>query len=381
MQTVDVMSVRTTGGGKALALRACGVLLLACVVCVVLAGCRETPPAAQAVPLVKTMRVSLAPGADERTYSGVVKARHEVAEAFRVGGRMARRLVDVGDRVRAGQALAVLDDRDYRLSMESAQAQLAAAVSNEREAAANERRYAELLARKVASQAEYDAKHLVADEARARLDQAERARDLAGNSLAYATLRASGDGVVTAVSAEAGQVVAAGQAVATVARSGELEVLAAIPERSIGTLRQARADVTLWADDAVRCAAVLREVAPAADAVSRTYAARFTLRDPGPEVRLGMTAVLHLANPDAAPVARIPASALFNQGDGPGVWVVEPATGHLSLRPVAIDGYTDQDAFVRGQIADGDRIVAAGVQKLDAGMTVRVADAPQEASR
>lgn len=355
--------------------------LLAGVLVLFLAGCEQPPQAAEVRPVVKAMRVSLAPAADERTYSGVVVARHEVAEAFRVVGRMARRLVDVGDRVAAGQVLATLDDKDLRLSVESALAERTAALSNQRKALADEQRYAALLAGNVVSQSEYDARHLAADEARGRMDRAESALDLARNALGYATLRASSDGVVTATAAEAGQVVAAGQNVLSVARNGELEVLADIPERSIGSLREARAEVSLWADDAVRCGAVLRETAPAADAATRTYAVRFTLRDPGPAVRLGMTAVLHLASPAGAPVARIPSSALFNQGSGTGVWVVDPGTGHPAFRPVTVAGYAGQDALVRGQLADGDRIVVAGVQKLDPGMVVRLDEASREASR
>ncbi len=362
-------------------MRAYGAALLAGVVSLFLVGCQEAPQAAQPLPVVQAMRVSLDSGFGERTYSGVVAPRHEVQEAFRVGGRIAGRLVDVGDRVRAGQELAVLDDSDLRLSLGSALAERTAAMSNRSEALANERRYAALLARKVVSQAEYDAVHLVADEARGRMDRAEHALDLARNSLAYATLRASGNGVVTAVAAEAGQVVAAGQAIVSVARSSELEVLADIPERCIAGLGQLRAEVTLWADDAVRYGAVVREIAPSADPVSRTYAVRFTLRDPGPEAHLGMTAVVHVASPDAVPTASIPARALFNQGDGPGVWVVDPATGRLALRRVVIAGYTNQDALVHGQLADGDLIVVAGVQKLDPGMAVRVAEVPREASR
>lgn len=375
------MSVCPVRCAVAAGLRACCFVLLAGVSFLLLAGCGQAPPEPAAPPVVKAMRLSMQPASGERTYSGVVVARHEVVESFRVGGRIAKRLVDVGDRVAAGQVLATLDESDLRLSMESALAERTAALSNRTKAIADEQRYATLLARGVVSQSEYDARHLVADEARGRMDEAEHALGLARNALGYAGLRSSSDGVVTAVGAEAGQVVAAGQAVVTVAQKGELEVRADIPERFIGTLKEFRAEVSLWADSGARYPATLRETAPAADAATRTYAVRFTLRNPGPEVHLGMTAVLHLAGPAGTPVARIPSSALFNQGGGPGVWVVDSKTGQLAFRPVVVDRYLNRDALVRGEIADGEFIVVAGVQKLDAGMVVRLADSSEEVSR
>jgi RND family efflux transporter MFP subunit len=327
------------------------------------------------------MRVVPETGAQDRTYSGVIVARHEVEESFRVGGRIEKRLVDVGDRVRAGQALASLDEKDLRLATESTLAEWKAAMSNQEQAATEEQRYTTLLARQVVSQSEYDLKHLAGDEARARLEKAERTHKLAVSQLGYANLLASTGGVVTKVSAEAGQVVSPGQGVVAVARDGALEVQVDIPERRLQDLKNTTAEITLWSNRDVRYRAVLRETAPSADPATRTYAVRYSLPDTDAAVRLGMTATLRLTGPAGDRLVRIPAAALFNQGSGPGVWVVAPQTGQLTLRPVTVDHYSDRDAFVVGQLADGEAIVASGVQKLDAGMTVRLADAPQKDGR
>lgn len=356
------------------------VFLLVCLSFLCSLGCKQEQPHEAFRPVVRTMLVKLGSASWASTFSGVVVARHEVQESFRVDGRMARRLVDVGDRVRAGQVLAALDDSDLRLAMESAQAEFQAATSNKAQALSDERRYAVLLSKNVISQSEYDLKHLAADEARARLDKAVRALDLAKNRLDYTDLISRTTGVVTKVSAEAGQVVAAGQPVVSVATNGEMEVLVDIPESRIAGLKDSQAEVTLWAHDNVRYKAVLRETAPAADSATRTYAVRFTLLDPGPEVHLGMTATLSLSDPRSAPTARIPATALFDQGQGAGVWVVDPATGHLTFKRVVVDRYSDQDVYVHGQIADGDVIVVNGVQKLDPTMTVRLDGPTREAS-
>jgi RND family efflux transporter MFP subunit len=324
------------------------------------------------------MRIALGTNAEQRTYSGVIVPRHEVQESFRVGGRIEKRLVDVGDHVREGQMLANLDEKDLHLSMESAQAERNAANSNKEQAMKDEQRYATLLSKHVVSQSEYDLKHLSADEARARLERADRSLKLAISQLGYAKLISSTDGVVTKVSAEAGQVVSQGQSVFTVAQKGALEVLVDIPERRLQDIKETMAEITLWSNRDVRYQAVLRETSPAADPATRTYAVRYALPNADAAVKLGMTATLRLSEAVEAPTARIPASALLNQGDGPGVWLVNAQTGQLTFTPVAVDHYTEGDAFVRGRFASGDLIVTSGVQKLDKGLTVRLADAAKE---
>ena len=352
--------------------------LLVCLPALLASGCHHEQPKEPNRPIVKTMRLGMDQGTGERTYTAVIVARHEVQEAFRVGGRIEKRLVDVGDHVREGQVLAILDEKDLRYAMESAQAELRAANSNLGQAATDERRYSRLLSDRVVSQAEFDLKRLSADEARGRQERADRSLKLALSKLGYAKLISSTDGVVTRVSAEAGQVVAEGQSVLTVARKGALEVQADIPERRLQDIQGTKAEVTLWSKPDVRYRAVLRETSPAADPATRTYAVRYSLPDADASVHLGMSAKLHLIETESAPTARIPATALFNQGQGPGVWIVNPENGRLTLTPVMVDHFSDRDAFVRGQFAQGDLIVMSGVQKLDANTTVRHAEAQEE---
>lgn len=351
------------------------VLVFTMALCLCLVGCHETNSSQPIRPVVKTMRIALVRGVEQRSYSGVIVARHEVQESFRVGGRIEKRLVDVGDYAKEGQVLATLDEKDLRLSMESAEAELRAALSNRAQAASDEKRYATLLSKQVVSQSEYDLKHLSADEARARVERADSTLKLAQSQLGYARLHCSADGVVTKTSAEPGQVVSQGQGVVTVAQKGALEVLVDIPERRLQDIKDTKAEISLWSNRDVRYRAVLRETSPSADSATRTYAVRYSLPNADSAVRLGMTATLHLSEAAGTPTARIPASALLNQGEGPGVWLVNAQTGQLTFTPVTVDHYTEGDAFVLGQFASGDLIVTSGVQKLDKDLTVRLADA------
>jgi RND family efflux transporter MFP subunit len=359
----------------------CRALLVTAALSLGLAACHEAKSSPPFQPVVNTMRIVMDKGTQSRTYPGVIVARHEVQESFRVGGRIEKRLVDVGDHVREGQALATLDEKDLRLSVESAQAELRAALSNRDQAASDEKRYATLLSKQVASQSEYDLKHLSAEEARSRVERADSTLRLAMSQLGYAKLLASTDGVVTKTSAEAGQVVSQGQSVVTVARKGALEVLVDIPERRLQDIKETQAEISLWSNRDARYKAVLRETSPSADPATRTYAVRYSLPDADAAVHLGMTATLHLSEAVGVPTARIPASALLNQGNGPGVWRVQAQTGQLTFVAVAVDHYTQGDAFVRGQLEPGDIIVTSGVQKLDKGLTVRLAGGETEEAR
>ena len=356
----------------------CAALLFMAALSLCLAGCHEAKPSPTLRPVVNTMRITLDMGTDRRTYSGVIVARHEVLESFRVGGRIEKRLVDVGDHVREGQVLATLDEKDLRLSVESAQAELRAAISNREQATSDEKRYATLLSKQVVSKSEYDLKHLSAEEARSRVERADSTLKLAISQLGYAKLLSSTDGVVTKTSAEAGQVVSQGQSVVTVAQKGAMEVLVDIPERRLQDIKETKTEISLWSNRDARYRAVLRETSPAADPATRTYAVRYSLPDANAAVHLGMTATLHLSEADDTPTARIPASALLNQGNGPGVWLVNAQTGQLTFMAVTVDHYTEGDAFVRGQLATGDIIVTSGVQKLDKGLTVRLAGGEKE---
>jgi len=342
-----------------------------------LAGCQaETAPAAKAERPVQVQRVSFESSETVREFVGVVRARHETDLGFRVSGKVVARLVNVGDRVRVGDVIARLDPQDLRLQVESAEAELAAATSNLTQAAADLERYTTLKARGFAAVAEYDRKKAANDEADGRLARARRALDLARNQLVYADLKADADGVITAIRIEPGQVVAVGQAVATLAHRGEKEAVVALPETWLGEVRDAKATVRLWSDGNRTLQARLRELSPQADPTTRTYAARFTILDADDSIAFGMTATVTLARAREAQVAKLPLSAVLNRGTGPSVYVVNDA-GALTLQPVTVSAFLANEALVSSGVKDGDKVVTLGVQKLEAGLKVRTVENQQ----
>ncbi|TCT04405.1 efflux RND transporter periplasmic adaptor subunit [Aquabacter spiritensis] len=339
-----------------------------------LAGCGDPAPAEQAGPPprpVQVVEVALEPATAARSFVGVIRARREIDQSFRVGGKLAERRVEVGDTVAAGQVIARLDPVDLALQLESAEAELAAATAALAQTAAEDQRTRTLTQRGFASTADLDRKSLAKDEAVGRLERAKRALDLARNQHAYADLVAAADGVVVAVSAEPGQVLVSGQSVARIARLDEKEAAVALPETALAEARAARATVTLWADPGRAYAAHLRELAPQAETVSRTYAARFALADADPAMALGMTATVTLTPADAAQVARLPLAAVFDRGAGPHVFVVDPESRRIAARKVAVAGYTAEAVLIADGLAPGERVVAMGVQTLDPGRAVR----------
>jgi RND family efflux transporter MFP subunit len=343
---------------------------------VLLAACQAeaTAPTRGGERPVQVQDVTFGDAGSSREFVGVVRARYETDLGFRVGGKIVTRLVNVGDRVHAGDVVARLDPKDLKLQVESAEAELVAATSNLAQAAADYERYSTLKTRGYASVADFDRKKAANDEAQGRLDRARRALDLARNQLGYADLKADADGVITATLAEAGQVVAVGQAIARLAHRGEKEAVVALPESWLAEARNAMATVRLWADRQRSFAAHLRELAPEADSATRTYAARFTIENADDAVAFGMTATVTLAQATSARVARLPLSAILNRGNGPSVYVVD-ASGTLVLRPVTVASFTEDSALVTSGVGDGEKVVTLGVQKLDAGLRVRTVEA------
>jgi RND family efflux transporter MFP subunit len=306
-----------------------------------------------------------------RSFVGTIRPRIETDMGFRVPGKVAKRLVEVGQTVDVGQPLATLDEIDLRLQAEQADAELRASTGVLAQAAAAEQRSKDLRAKGWATDAQLDQAKATADEARARLNRAERSVELTKNSLSYATLVADTRGVVTATLIDAGQVVASGQTAIRVARFAEKEAVVAIPETLLGRAKDGVATVTLWSDPNKKYAAKLREIAPAADAATRTYLAKFSLPDAGEQVSLGMTATLTLSDPETTRVARLPLSALFSEGAGSSFYIVDDK-GDVTLKPVAVKSYESNDVVISGGVDEGARVVALGVQKLDPAQKVRV---------
>ena len=307
----------------------------------------------------------------ERSFVGTIKPRIEADMGFRVAGKVAKRLVEVGQTVDVDQPLATLDEVDLKLQAEQAEAEFRAATGVLAQAAAAEQRAKDLKAKGWTTDAALDSAKAAGDEARARLNRAERSVELTRNSLSYATLVADTRGVVTATMIEPGQVVAAGQASIRVARLGEKEAVVAIPETLLARARSGVATVTLWSDAKKTYAAKLREVAPQADPATRTYLAKFSLPDADEAVSLGMTATLTLADKASERVAKLPLSALYSQGGDPSLYIVDDK-GEVALKPVKVKAYESDNVVISSGVDEGAKVVALGVQKLDPSQKVRV---------
>jgi RND family efflux transporter MFP subunit len=348
-------------------------LLLIPVLALGLAACNEitAQPAPPARPVL-IARVHYEAQAPDRSFVGVIKPKIESDLGFRVAGKVSKRLVEVGAIVDSGQALATLDEADLRLQAEQAEAELRAATGVLAQAEAAESRIKTLRVNGWSTEAQLDQARATADEARARLSRAERSVELTKNSLSYATLVADAPGVVTASAIEPGQVVAAGQSAIRVARLADKEVVVAIPESLSVRAKSGEAWVSLWSMPDTRYLAKLRELAPSADPATRTYLAKFSIPTAGSEVQLGMTATLSLSDSATERVARLPLSALVNQGEGPSLYVVDGKTGMLSLKRVVVKAYESSNVLVSSGVDEGTDVVALGVQKLDPAQKVKV---------
>lgn len=337
------------------------------------AGCAKQETKPEPLRPVRTAVVA-ENGAGEWVLSGEVRPRYETRLSFRLPGQMLARKVEVGDRVKAGQAVAVLDARDAQLAESSARAQLAQAESQAALAEADFKRFAELRAKNFISQAEYDRRLAQARQAREQAAAARAQASQAANQVAYTLLTAPHAGLITALEAEAGQVLSAGQTVARLARPEELEVVVAVPEHRLQAFRKAREyEVRLWSAPGKSYRGELRELSPVADPASRTYSARISLQDEDASFAIGMTAELRVrAQGDGAP--QIPLSALFHRDGKPAVWVVEDE--RVRLMEVTTGDVSGNAVAIVGGLQPGQRVVSAGVQRLEEGQRVALAEGP-----
>ncbi len=362
-----------------------------------LSACGEKPVPA---PEIRPVRVTRALAADAHavtTYAGEIKARYETDMSFRVGGKILARLVDTGAMVKKGQALARLDAQDANLNAAAARANLAAADSELEFAKAELARYEDLLAKKFVAQGIYDQKLNAHKAAVAKRDSAAAQSSVSGNQAVYTTLTADADGVVTAVTAEPGQVVAAGQAVVRIARLGEKDAVINVAENQLAAVKaNPRAKIGLWSNPDKLYAGTVREIAAAADPATRTYTVKVKIDDADEALRWGMSATVGFvaAVPDAgaksAPAsvstsasasssssARaivLPMTALTQTDDKagakPAVWVVGN-NSKVKLVPVSVGTYTEQGVVIQSGLAGGEMVVIAGVHKLQAGQQVK----------
>jgi RND family efflux transporter MFP subunit len=337
-----------------------------------LVGCGKKSEPAPEVRPVRLLQLSQHTGKTAFEFSGDVRPRVESRLGFRVGGKIAARLVDVGAAVRKGQPLARLDPTDLSLAEAGSRAQYDAARTDRDLAASDLKRYNELFAKGFISAAEQHRRQATFDAAESRLKQAAAGLRSQANQTAYAVLLADADGVVTAVDAEVGQVVTPGQAVIRVAQTAEKEVAIGLPEDQVDLLRGIT-DVTVrtWADPGRALPARVREIAAAADPVTRTYATRVSVPNPPADLKLGMTAVVTFVRTGAAPALRVPLTALLQEQGRNQVWVYDPVAGTVRPVQVTLGDPVGNEIEVRQGLAPGQTIVTAGVHLLKPGQKVR----------
>lgn len=340
-----------------------------------LAGCNKRVKVVDPVRPVRWLQVHAASAADANSYAGVVRARYESSLGFRVGGKITRREVNVGDRVKAGQELARLDSSDLALQVRSNRAEVAARQADYDMAKADLDRYKDLVGPGYVSRSEYDRQRSAYQSAKAKLDAARAQYRQSINQSDYSRLLADHDGVITAILAEAGQVVSAGQTVMQIARSGNVEIDISVPEDVITRLRvgQAAKVVLGGAADSVIPGSI-REIASSADPATRTYDVRVRIPQPPPGMRLGMTATVTIPSVAAAgmpPVFRLPLTAVIACGAARCVWVIDPKQSTVHQQQIGVVGIAENDLLVGKGLADGDIIVTAGANLLLPGEKVR----------
>jgi RND family efflux transporter MFP subunit len=344
------------------------------------AGCGTRDKVAhEEVRPVKSIVAGVTSGAVGASYSGQVHARFESRLGFQMSGKIVARLVDVGAHVRRGQVLMRLDPAQQTLHVVTATADVDAARNRVTQNRTDLQRTEQLQARNFASQAEVDQQRLALAESEAQLKSALAQRDIKVNQRDYTVLIADRDGLVTAVSAEAGQVVSAGQQVVTVAADGEREVLVSVPESRVDELRNGRTfNVSVWALPGRTYAAALRELAPDTDSVTRTYSARFSVKNADRALLLGMTASVSMPDVGTSTAIRVPLTAIHYREKQPLVWVVDAQTSQVATRAVKIGAAHSDAVLIEGGLREGEVVVTAGVHMLHQGQRVKLAGATAE---
>lgn len=338
-----------------------------------LTACSKPAPSEEPVRAVKLMTVGVGSIQSSLEFSADVRARVESRLGFRVGGKVVRRAVELGQMVKAGQVIAQLDPQDYKLAADAARAQVAAAQTNRDLAAADYKRYKELRDQNFISGAELERRDTALKAAQAQLEQAQAQLNNQGNQAGYTTLVADVSGVVTAVTAEVGQVVAAGTPVVQIAQDGPRDVVFSVPEDKVALIKQgSKVDVRVWASK-TQVEGTVREVAASADPVTRTFTVKVAL-EAKDALPLGSTVSVSPKALDrgAVQVIKLPTSALLKAGEGSSVWVLDSATMTVKPQPVVVATADGNDAVITQGLMPGMQVVVAGVHVLSPGQKVSI---------
>lgn len=331
---------------------------------------QEAPP--EPVRAVKVVTVGAEGLKSESVYAGEVRARVESRLGFRVGGKLIRRAVEVGQRVTAGQLLAAIDPQDYQLSAQAAQAQLVAAQTQRDVAQADYRRYESLRAQGFISGAELERREASLKAAEATLVQARSQSQAQANQVGYAHLQATAAGVVTALEAEVGQVLAAGQPVLRLAHDGPRDAVFSVPEQTVSLFRQGMSMQAQVAGSAQILKGRVREVGASADPVTRTFTVKLALEA---SERLPLGATVNVLSPAQEPGAsaqtlQLPTTALRQEGEGTAVWVLDEASMTVQSQTVVLGPVQAQQVAIASGLQAGQKVVVAGVHVLSPGQKV-----------
>jgi RND family efflux transporter MFP subunit len=354
-----------------LSLGAAGILILLSP----LTACHKGEKAAsQAIRPVRTATVELQEGGENVSLTGEIQPRYQADLGFRVNGKILERPVDVGTQVKKNDLLARLDPQQYRQDLEVAKSEIAVAEAEVTRSQAQEYRQRELLKNGHTTEVAYDQALKTFKTAQAQLDAARARQIQASENLAYTELKADNDGVITAIGADPGQVVSAGQMVVRLAQPGEREAVFNIAE---GAFKKRPTDPTvtvhLVSNPEIETAGKVRYISPQADPATRTYTVRVSLPDAPPQMRLGAN-VVGTVTLDQGQTVSIPGSALFQKDGKPAVWLVEKDKT-VQLKPITVQRYQGDSVVVGDGLAQGDVVVTAGVQKLLPGQKVALMDA------
>jgi len=351
------------------------VQVIVVLVAAVMAACSKAPTTEQTPKTVFVTKIHGDNAVSERQFTGTVTARIESDLSFRVGGKVIRRNVEIGQQVRQGYVLAELDNKDYQLGVGSASEQFQAAEIDATQALSDAERFRRLSADGSIGTADLERQQAKADAAKAKALQAGQQLDLAQNRVTYTKLLAPFDGVITAIRFESGQVVAEGQPVITMARNGELEVTIDVPEEMANSLAEFKVAAEFPELGKGPVALRLRELAPSANALTRTFRARYTLADKISQFKLGMTADVKMTRQNNVASVDIPFSAILSTTKMPQVWTVVESTGALKLERVELIQQSGNMARIRG-LQDGALVVTVGAQNLDQSIKVRPVQRP-----
>lgn len=351
-------------------------LFLTLIVSAVITGCKEKEVESLEIIRPLLTMVVMPEAANRLQFAGTVEPRIEAELGFRLLGRVIKREANIGDFVKKGQLLAMLDPLVLELAVRSAEAELASAEAELRNANLSERRQFQLSQVNSASQAEYENALLVKESAEASVARAKANLAKAREQLSYAQLHAEFDGVITAVSAEVGQVLSAGETAFIEARPDLRDVIIDVPEEEIAAIKPGAVfEISLQLEPSIKASGTVREIAPQSDATTRTHRIKISLLDPPPSFRLG-TIVTASATSKVDPQIILPQSAILQQDETSKVWVVDPVSNSVFLRKVAVKKKQKNsvNVIILSGLQSGDRVAVAGIHSLQDGQQIRIDD-------